>query len=105
MPIALPTTYPVGDLSFVLTAEAVVAAGLGLMLRTPQIEVASVLLIGAAHVCYHLFLWMPLPGFEEQAHFVVFTVLLACICDVATMVMPRSGSPSTAERKTESATR
>ncbi len=64
-------------LPFLLTAEAIVVAGMGLTLRTPQIEVASVLLIGAAHVCYLLFLWMPLPAFEEQTHFVLFTVLLA----------------------------
>ena len=53
------TILDLGDtpsLPYVLAAEGVLMALVGLLLRTPQIEVASVLLIVASHVTYHVFL-------------------------------------------------
>jgi len=65
-------------LPFLLTLEGVIMALWGLLLRTPQIDIASVLLITAAHVCFHVFLWLPvLDGFEQQPNFVIYTTLLA----------------------------
>lgn len=64
-------------LPFLLTGEAALLGGFGLVMRTPQIEVASVLLGAAGHLCYYVFLLSPLPGFEEQPDFVELTVLLA----------------------------
>lgn len=65
-------------LPFYLTLVGVAMAVWGLVLRTPQIDVASVLLIAAAHACFHLFLWLAMvPGFESQANFALYTSLLA----------------------------
>lgn len=61
-------------LPFILAFEAASLAVLGLILFTPQIEVASVLLLAAAHVCYYVFLWLPpVPGFDMQQNFVWYT--------------------------------
>ncbi len=65
-------------LPFYLALGGVAMAIWGLVLRTPQIDVASVLLIAAAHVCFHLFLWLSLiDGFESQPNFAIYTSLLA----------------------------
>lgn len=65
-------------LPYYLALSGVAMAVWGLVLRTPQIDVAAVLLIAAAHVCFHLFLWLDLvPGFELQANFGLYTSLLA----------------------------
>ena len=67
-------------LPFLLAGEALLLAAMGLVLFTPQIEVASVLLLAAAHMCYHVFLWLPPPeirGFAQQEGFVLYTLLLA----------------------------
>ena len=66
-------------LPFLLAAEGAVLAAAGLVVRVPQIEIGAVLLFVAAHVCFHVFLWMPLPGFELQAHYAVYTLLLALL--------------------------
>lgn len=65
-------------LPYYLALGGVIMAVWGLVLRTPQIDVASVLLIAASHVCFHLFLWLPLiDGFETQPNFAIYTSLLA----------------------------
>jgi hypothetical protein len=64
-------------LPYLLAGQALLLAALGLILLTPQIEVASVLLLAAAHVCYHIFLWLPVQGFETQTYYLAFTILLA----------------------------
>ncbi len=64
-------------LPFLLAGEAAILGGLGLVLRTPQIELASVLLGAAGHLCYYVFLWREVPGFEQQPDFVALTVFLA----------------------------
>lgn len=67
-------------LPYWLGGEALVMAGLGLILFTPQTEIASVLLLAAAHVCYYVFLLIPPEGledFEQQNYYAVYTLLLA----------------------------
>ncbi|MBI4559914.1 MAG: DUF2339 domain-containing protein [Candidatus Hydrogenedentes bacterium] len=52
-------------LPYWLAAESAAVALLGLLLFTPQLEVASVLLLAASHVCFHFFLGIgkiQLPG-------------------------------------------
>lgn len=77
-------------LPYYLALGGVVMAVWGLVLRTPQIDVASVLLITAAHVCFHLFLWMPLiEGFETQPRFALYTSLLAAFTYVGALAWER----------------
>lgn len=64
-------------LPYLLAGEGLLMAALGVLLRTPQIEVAGVLLLAAAHVCFYVFLALPVPGFEQQDRFALLTVLLA----------------------------
>ena len=72
-------------LPYLLAGEGLIMASLGLILLTPQVEVASVLLLAASHVCFHIFLWfpvfgiqwLPVEGFEEQNNYVLYTGLLA----------------------------
>lgn len=74
------TIMELGDsprMPFMLAAQGIALAVAGLILFTAPVEAASVLLIAAAHVCYHIFLWMPLPGFEQQTWFPAFTLTLA----------------------------
>lgn len=70
-------------LPFALTAEAFLFALLGMGLMTPQIEVAAVLLLAAAHACFHFFYWLPQPGFQTQTYFVPFTIGLAVLTFIA----------------------
>lgn len=87
------TIMELGDspaLPFYLALGGVAMAVWGLVLRTPQIDVASVLLIVAAHVCFHLFLWLPLiDGFEIQPNFAIYTVLLAGFTYVGALAWER----------------
>lgn len=65
------------NLPYLLMGEGVVLAILGVISRTPQLDVASVLLLAAAHLCFHVFLWMPMAGFEHQPWFTPLTIALA----------------------------
>lgn len=65
------------ELPYLLAGESVLLAVAGFMLRTPQVEVSSVLLLIAAHVSYHLFLFVNLAGFETQPNYAVYTVVVA----------------------------
>ena len=67
------------ELPFILGGEALVVWLLGLMLLTPQVCVGAVLLLVAAHVCFHIFLWLPAAGFEEQQNYIYYTVALAVL--------------------------
>ncbi len=64
-------------LPFVLGAQSLGMVGLGLVLFTPQIGVAGMLLLVPAHLCYHVFLWQRLPGFVAQPDFAGNTAGLA----------------------------
>ena len=80
--ILLTTTImQLGDhpqLPYILAIESVVVATLGFLFRTPQIELGSVLLLVAAHVCYHIFRVLGMNDtFTTQANYVTFTALLA----------------------------
>lgn len=65
------------QLPYILAGQAAAVCLVGLIMRAPQIEVAAVLLLIGAHVCYYIFLVIPVPGFEDQSLFTTFTILLA----------------------------
>ena len=76
------TILELGDvpaLPYILAGEGVLMALLGLLLRTSQVEVASVLLLVAGHVTYHVFLFTGKAGFETQPFYVQFTLLVATL--------------------------
>ena len=60
-------------LPFVLAAESLGMIGLGLVLLTPQIGVAGMLLLAPAHLCYHAFLFQSQFGFAAQPDFMANT--------------------------------
>ena len=64
-------------LPFILAGEGVIFAGMGLVLRTAQIEVASVLLGAAGHLCFYYMLSSGHPEFVNQGNFVLYTTFLA----------------------------
>ncbi|NIA15153.1 MAG: DUF2339 domain-containing protein [Nitrospiraceae bacterium] len=64
-------------LPYLLATEAVLMGSMGFLFATPQVEVGGVLLLVAAHVCYHTFLAIGLPGFEQQAYYIPYTIALA----------------------------
>lgn len=76
-------------LPYLLMGEGVVLAVLGVLSRTPQLDVASVLLLAASHVCFHIFLWMPMAGFERQPYFALLTVVLAAFTYVGAFAWER----------------
>lgn len=80
-------------LPFLLFGEGVALALVGLLLRTPQIDVASVLLLVASHVAWHGFFWLPMEEFavpfDAQAYFVQFTVCLALFTYVGAWLWER----------------
>ncbi len=74
------TIIDLGDLPsmpYILAAEGIAMAVLGLLLATPPVEVASVLLLFAAHVCYHIFLWVGKEDFETQPRYALYTSMVA----------------------------
>ncbi|MBI5092126.1 MAG: DUF2339 domain-containing protein [Candidatus Hydrogenedentes bacterium] len=77
------------QLPFLLAAESAVLATAGILLRTPQLEVASVLLLITAHISYHFFLVVEKAGFESQARFVEFTILVASLTYIAAYLWER----------------
>ncbi len=74
------TIIDLGDLPsmpYILAGEGIAMAVLGLLLATPPVEVASVLLLFASHVCYHIFLWVGKEGFETQPRYALYTSIVA----------------------------
>lgn len=67
------------ELPFILCAQALVVWLLGIILFAPQVCVGAVLLLVAAHVCFHVFMGLPLEGFEVQKHFIPYTIALAVL--------------------------
>ncbi|MCC6794253.1 MAG: hypothetical protein IT366_03985 [Candidatus Hydrogenedentes bacterium] len=65
------------SLPFLLAVASAALAITGLALRTPQMEVAAVMLIIASHVSFYFFLYVEKEGFREQPFFTLFTTLLA----------------------------
>jgi hypothetical protein len=64
-------------LPYLLAGEAIAMAILGLLLFTPQVDAASVLLLVASHVTYYFFLWIGKPGFETQPGYVLLSIAVA----------------------------
>ena len=78
--IMLLTISDLGDspsLPFMLAVASAALAIIGLILRTPQIEVAAVMLIITSHVSFYFFLYVQKAGFHEQPMFTLYTSLLA----------------------------
>ncbi len=74
------TIMDVGDepaLPYLLAGESVLMVLIGFVLRTAQVEVGGVLLLVAAHVCFHAFLYMHIDEFTQQSHYVPFTLAVA----------------------------
>ena len=66
-------------LPYLLAGEAVIMAVVGLLMRTPQVDTASVLLLVASHATYYFFLWLGKPGFEDQMWYVPLTIAVALL--------------------------
>ncbi len=64
---------------FLLAGEGILMAIVGVILATPQVEVASVLLLIGSHACYHSFLILNVPGFETQSFFVTYALIVALL--------------------------
>jgi hypothetical protein len=64
-------------LPYYLAGEGVLMGLAGFLLGTPQVEVGGVLLLVASHVCYHAFLSLGRPGFEQQPNYALYTVFVA----------------------------
>ncbi len=64
---------------FLLAGEGILMALVGLILAAPQVEVASVLLLIGSHACYHTFLVLNVPGFENQPFFVPYALSVALL--------------------------
>ncbi len=64
-------------LPYLLGGEGIAMALTGFALRTAQVEAAAVLLILAAHVCYHAFRAFGLVDIAGQETYTAYTVLLA----------------------------
>ena len=74
------TIFQFGDdprMPYLLAALSAGFALLGLVLLTPQLEVGCVLLLMAAHLCYHVYLWLDMAGFGAQPHHVELSIVLA----------------------------
>ena len=76
-------------LPYWLGMEGMGMALAGLLLRTPQVQVGGVLIVIASHVSYHTFLLMGKPGFEQQPHYVAYTVLIALFTYVGAYLWER----------------
>lgn len=64
-------------LPFLLAAEGLSLAAVGMVLRVRPVEAASAILIAAAHVTFYVFLALPIPGFRDQYAYVPLTLSLA----------------------------
>jgi len=76
-------------LPFVLMLLAIGGAAAGLLLRTPQLEIGAVLLLGGAHVCFHIFYWGSVDGFMSHPWFDLGAALLAAVTFAAARAWER----------------
>lgn len=65
------------SLPYLLASVSAAFAVVGYATRTPQVEIAAVMLAISAHVAFYFFLAIRLPGFETQRFFHAYTILLA----------------------------
>ncbi|MEX2015548.1 MAG: DUF2339 domain-containing protein [Candidatus Hydrogenedentales bacterium] len=66
-------------LPFVLAGEGAALAFSGFILFASPVEVASVLLLVAAHAVYHIFMFIGIDGFQTQQYYVALAAALAGI--------------------------
>ncbi|HUW61923.1 MAG TPA: DUF2339 domain-containing protein [Candidatus Bathyarchaeia archaeon] len=74
------TVFDLGSdprMPYLLAAEGVLLGLVGVVLRTPPVQIGGVLLLVACHVCYHIFLIVGQPGFVTQPFYVAYTVVVA----------------------------
>ena len=76
-------------LPYLLAAEGLALAALGFLLRTHQVDVASVLLLSAAHAIYYVFAYLPIEGFVTQPFYANFTLALAFVTLVSAVLWER----------------
>ena len=62
---------------YMLAGEGVLLGLVGVVLRTPPVQIGGVLLLVACHVCYHIFLIVGEPGFVTQPLYIAYTVAVA----------------------------
>jgi hypothetical protein len=65
------------DLPYLLGAFSIALAIVGFLVSTPQLEVAAVVLLVAAHVSFHFFLLVAKTGFEQIGGYAYGTAILA----------------------------
>ncbi|MFO7973773.1 MAG: hypothetical protein R6V12_03980, partial [Candidatus Hydrogenedentota bacterium] len=65
------------DLPYLLGALSIALAIIGFLVSTPQLEVAAVVLLVAAHVSFHFFLLVDKTGFEQTGGYAYGTAILA----------------------------
>ena len=76
-------------LPYLLACEAVAMCIAGFLFRAQQLEIGGVLLLVAAHVCYHAFLALGLPGFIEQLNYISYTVSVALFTYIGALLWER----------------
>ncbi|MBN2309407.1 MAG: hypothetical protein JXR94_10575 [Candidatus Hydrogenedentes bacterium] len=80
------TIVNLGDqtaLPYVLAAESVGLIVLGLLFRTPQIEVGAGLMLVAAHVCYYFFLGLDRPALDQRPYALSSAAVMAGVTYMA----------------------
>ena len=76
-------------LPFMLAGEGLAFALVGLVLRTPQMELSSVLMLVSAHVTFHFFWMTDKSGFATQTYFLEYTATLALVSYLASYFWER----------------
>jgi len=77
------------DLPYLLGALSIALAIIGFLVSTPQLEVAAVLLLVAAHVSFHFFLFVDKTGFEQTGGYAYGTAILATYTYLAGLLWER----------------
>lgn len=76
------TIFDLGEspsLPFILAGEGLAFALIGILLRTPQMGLSSVLMVVSAHVTYHFFWYTGRVDFDSQPYFINLTIVLALV--------------------------
>ncbi len=76
------TIYDLGNdtrLPFILAGQALAFALIGLILRTPQMELSGVLILVTAHVTFHFYGYMDVNDFTSQPYFIEAALGIALV--------------------------
>jgi len=76
-------------LPFVLAGIAAIMTLAGIVLKTSPVDFGGILLLVAAHVCYHALILLKIPGFEQQPHYAAYTILVALFTYAGAYLMER----------------